>query len=69
MTDDFFSLDAVLDHYSGQVQPTPNLDPLFRKEAQLGIALAANDKLKILAFLKTLNDRSFVLDKRFSEPF
>jgi cytochrome c peroxidase len=63
----FFTLDAVLDHYSNQVQNTPNLDPLFQQGSQLGIALTADEKLKIIAFLKTLDDKGFLLDKRFSE--
>lgn len=63
----FFTLDAVLDHYSGRVQNTPNLDPLFQQAAQLGISLTIIERGQILAFLNTLNDKSFLLDKRFSE--
>ncbi|MER3478854.1 MAG: cytochrome-c peroxidase [Leptolyngbya sp. ERB_1_2] len=63
----FFTLDAVLDHYTSQVQNTPNLDPQLQQGSQLGIAITAEEKLKLLAFLKTLNDRAFVTDKRFSE--
>lgn len=63
----FFTLDAVLDHYTGQVQNTPNLDPLFQQGTQLGISLTANERSNILAFLKTLDDRNFLFDKRFSE--
>ncbi|CAN5523549.1 cytochrome c peroxidase [soil metagenome] len=63
----FFTLDAVLDHYTGQVQNTPNLDPLFQKGVKLGIPLTTNERSSILVFLKTLDDRSFLFDKRFSE--
>ncbi len=59
----FFSLNAVLDHYSDMIQPTPNLDT----QLQNGIVLSAQEKEKILKFLATLNDKSFLLDKRFSE--
>jgi cytochrome c peroxidase len=59
----FFTLEAVLDHYANQVQPTLNLDPQLQK----GIVLSSGERKKILAFLATLNDRSFLLDKRFSE--
>jgi cytochrome c peroxidase len=63
----FFDLQGVLDHYTSQVQNTPNLDPVLQQGSQLGIAMTADEKLKILAFLNTLNDRVFVTDKRFSE--
>lgn len=63
----FFTLDAVLDHYTTQVQNTPNLDPLLQKNSPLGIAITADEKIKLLVFLKTLNDKTFVTNKRFSE--
>jgi cytochrome c peroxidase len=63
----FLALDAVLDHYNNQVQNTPNLDPLLKQGTQLGIALSATEKVNILAFLKTLNDKAFITDKRFAE--
>lgn len=61
------TLDAVLDHYTTQVQHTPNLDPLLQQGAVLGIPLSPAERTKIKAFLHTLNDRSFLFDKRFSE--
>jgi cytochrome c peroxidase len=63
----FFTLNAVLDHYTTQVENTPNLDPIFQQGAQLGIVITADERIKLLAFLKTLNDKVFVTDKRFSE--
>jgi cytochrome c peroxidase len=38
------TLDAVLDHYTSQVQNTPNLDPLLQQNATLGIPLTAIEK-------------------------
>lgn len=64
----FFTLEAVLDHYTSQVQNTPNLDPVLNQNNQRGIALSADERAKILSFLKTLNDRNFLTDRRFSEP-
>lgn len=63
----FLTLDAVLDHYSGNMQPVENLDPLFRHNGGIGIPLNAVERKNILAFLNTLNDRSFLFDKRFAE--
>jgi len=61
------TLDAVLDHYSSQVQATPNIDPVFTSSATLGIPLSTDEKQKIIAFLLTLNDKTFITDRRFSE--
>lgn len=63
----FFSLDAVLDHYTNQVKNTPNLDELLQQNGMLGIAITADEREKIKAFFNTLNDHSFLVDKRFSE--
>ena len=61
------TLDAVLNHYTSGVQASPTLDPAFTQGSTLGIPLTADEKTKISAFLNTLNDRSFLFDKRFSE--
>ena len=61
------TLDAVLEHYNSHVQNTPNLDPLFQQGGTLGIPLTTDEKSRITAFLNTLNDKSFLFDKRFSE--
>ncbi len=63
----FFTLDAVFEHYATQVQHTPNLDPVFINGGGTGIPLSAAERIKLLAFLQTLNDRSFITDPRFSE--
>jgi len=61
------TLDAVLDHYTSNVQATQNLDPLLQQNGTLGISLSAQDKSNLKAFFKTLDDRSFLLDKKLSE--
>lgn len=61
------TIDAALEHYTNNVQNTPNLDALLQKDGRLGIELNADEKQKVKSFLKTLNDRSFVTDARFSE--
>lgn len=63
----FFTLDAVLDHYTWQVQNTANLDPIFKQGTKLGIALTTAEREEIIAFLVTLDDKIFLLDKGFSE--
>jgi cytochrome c peroxidase len=63
----FFTIGAVLDHYTDGVHGSPTLDSLFQKNEQLGIKLSIDDKIKVTAFLATLNDKAFIIDKRFSE--
>jgi cytochrome c peroxidase len=59
---------GVLDHYTNDVQATLNLDPLLQQpNGRLGIVMTWDEKIRILAFLKTLNDRSFLVDRRLSE--
>lgn len=64
----FYSLEAVLDHYTGDVQPTDNLDPLLRTGDRLGIPLTPTEKRQLIFFLKTLTDEQFLQDNRFGEP-
>ena len=64
----FYSLAAVLDHYSDNVQRTENLDPLLQQNGRLGIALSATEKTQLIAFLKTLTDEQFIRDARFAQP-
>lgn len=61
------TLDAVLDHYTNGIQATQNLDQLLQQNSQFGIALSATDRTNLLAFLKTLDDKSFLFNKKFSE--
>lgn len=63
----FYTLKAVLDHYGNMVHQKPNLDPIFQKNFGFGISLTEEEKEKIMVFLKTLDDRVFITDKRFSE--
>jgi cytochrome c peroxidase len=60
----FYTLQAVLNHYTSEVQNSVTLDPLLKPN---GIPLTTDEQQKLLAFLNTLNDRNFITDKRFSE--
>ncbi|MES2455620.1 MAG: cytochrome c peroxidase [Bacteroidota bacterium] len=63
----FLTLDGVLEHYNTEVRDTPNLDPVLYLGNKLGIALTENDKLKLTAFLGTLNDTEFINNTLLSE--
>lgn len=64
----FTTLDQVLDHYNKHVIDDPNLDPLLKKNGELGIHLTQVEKDNLKAFLLTLNDKVFITNKILSEP-
>ncbi|AWM14275.1 cytochrome-c peroxidase [Flavobacterium sediminis] len=63
----FYTLEAVLNHYQNGIVNTENLDPALSDNGSLGIPLTEDEKVKIIAFLKTLTDNEFLTDSRFSE--
>ena len=63
----FGSLESVLNHYSNSVTVSETLDPILKQNGVLGIALSANDRLQLIAFLKTLSDNQYLNDSRFSD--
>jgi cytochrome c peroxidase len=60
----FDTLEKVIDHYSKEVQPHPNLDPRVRR-----LHFTDSEKAALVAFLKTLTDPKFLADPKFSDPF
>jgi cytochrome c peroxidase len=63
------TLEQVLTHYQHDVKVSPTLDPVLNQNETPGIALTDTEKADIIAFLRTLTDRSFTQDKRFANPF
>lgn len=63
----FLTLDGVLEHYHKTVQNLPNLDPIFKQNVRLGISLTDADKTKLIAFLSTLNDETFINNAALAE--
>jgi cytochrome c peroxidase len=61
----FATLEAVIDHYDRGVKLHPNLDGRLRRRLNLNAA----EKGALVAFLKTLSDRKFLTDPKFSDPF
>jgi cytochrome c peroxidase len=59
------TLEAVIDHYSKDVKPHPNADGRVRRP----LNLRSSEKAALVAFLKTLTDRKFITDPKFSDPF
>jgi cytochrome c peroxidase len=60
----FSTLDKVIDHYSKEVKPHPNLDPRMHR-----LNFTDSEKSALIAFLKTLTDQKFLTDPKFSDPW
>jgi cytochrome c peroxidase len=60
----FDTLEKVIEHYSKEVKPHPNLNPQMRR-----LNFTFSEKAALIAFLKTLTDQKFLTDPRFSDPF
>lgn len=60
------TLEAVLDHYAagGRSHDNPNRDPRIRT-----LALTAQNREDLLAFLRSLTDEELIHDARFSNPW
>ena len=67
----FATLEEVVAHYDSGVQPHPNLSTQLRKpdNTPVRLNLTADEKKALIAFLKTLTDRSITTDVKFSNPF
>lgn len=62
-----YSLEAVMNFYSENVENQPNLDPLLKQNGHIGIPMTASEKHNIITFLKTLSDKNFITNPKFAE--
>ena len=60
----FRKLNQVLKHYTSNISPHPTLAPALADSIQL----TSNEKVDLIAFLLTLNDKSFVFNKKHQFP-
>ena len=60
----FSTLEAVIDHYSSGGKNHPNKDVRVQP-----LHFTNSEKAALIAFLKTLTDRQFLSDPKFSDPF
>lgn len=62
------TIDQVLNHYNSEISdPYGTLDPILKNPGAASIPLNDGEKTALLAFLKTLNDRSFIINLLFAE--
>ena len=60
----FKRLRDVLNHYTQNINPSATLAPQLQKP----VVLSENEKVDLIAFLLTLNDRDFILNPKFRIP-
>ena len=67
----FSSLEQVIDHYSSGITNSTNLDPHFRIAGGgvFQFNFTIQEKIDLIAFLKTLTDKKMIEDEKFSSPF
>lgn len=68
----FTTLEQVVEHYNSGVMNNPNLSPQLRDPITglpRQLNLTADQKAALVAFLKTLTDRTITTDAKFSDPF
>lgn len=65
----FKTLQEVVDFYSDEVKPHPNLHPQMLHNGDPNLHLTAQQKLELIAFLHTLTGNRITTDERFSNPF
>ena len=59
--------EEVVEHYSSGMVDNPNLRSRYLRPP--GFGFEEQEKADLVAFLKTLTDRSLTTDPRFSDPF
>jgi cytochrome c peroxidase len=60
----FKSLNAVVNHYTTQIESSPNKSSKISRN----ISLSANERIDIVAFLLTLSDNDFIFNPDFAYP-
>lgn len=64
----FNTLQEVINHYSQGLQPSATIDPLMKHIGNGGSNMNPADKAKLLMFLVSLSDSSFVNNPKFQDP-
>jgi cytochrome c peroxidase len=65
----FKTIEEVVNFYSEEVKSCVNIDNRMEFAHQGGPKLNAHEKRKVIAFLKTLSDSSFITNPEYANPF
>jgi len=64
----FNTLQEVINHYSSGLVSSPTIDPLMKHLPNGGTQMNPSDKYRLLMFLVSLSDSSFVNNPAFQDP-
>lgn len=64
----FKTLEEVVDHYNSGIKASATLDPALEQTREKGLFLTEQDKLDLVAFLKTLTDNELMNNINYSNP-
>jgi cytochrome c peroxidase len=64
----FETLEEVVEFYSTGLQDSPTIDPLMKSVHEGGVMLTPEDKVALVAFLKSLTDIEYINDSSLSAP-
>lgn len=65
----FKTLEEVVGHYNKGIRISTTLDPALEATSSTGLMLSEQDKMDLVAFLKTLTDNTFVNNDEYKSPF
>lgn len=65
----FSTLEEVVDHYDHGLKASSTLDPALENTRSQGLMLSEQDKKDLVAFLKTLTDKTLAENSEYSDPF
>lgn len=65
----FATLEEVVDHYNSGIKASSTLDITLENTRATGLMLTAQDKIDLIAFLKTFTDTELLTDPKYASPF
>lgn len=65
----FTTLEEVVEHYNSGLKASATLDLALEQTRATGLMLTAQDKADLVAFLKTLTDKTLLTNPEYSNPF
>ncbi|MCB0737258.1 MAG: c-type cytochrome [Bacteroidetes bacterium] len=65
----FATLEQVVEHYNSGIKPSSTLDGALEQTREKGLMLTDQDKQDLVAFLKTLTDKTLLENEAYSDPF
>jgi cytochrome c peroxidase len=65
----FSTLEEVVEHYNSGIKASSTLDITLENTRASGLMLTAQDKVDLIAFLKTFTDEDLLTEPKYASPF